>query len=142
MIKKNIGVAVLLDSVKIAVLDNQSSPLVTDVFQLPLSTSNFYTALSKEDEKVLFKHSQEIGALLKQKGYTENEACIVIPDDLCSLQIINLPLVSEKEIMSSIELQAEEFVPYPINKANFDYQILAIDQKEKKNVGLNCCKFN
>jgi type IV pilus assembly protein PilM len=132
MIKKNIGVAVLLDSVKIAVLDNQSSPLVTDVFQLPLSTSNFYTALSKEDEKVLFKHSQEIGALLKQKGYTENEACIVIPDDLCSLQIINLPLVSEKEIMSSIELQAEEFVPYPINKANFDYQILAIDQKEKK----------
>jgi type IV pilus assembly protein PilM len=99
---------------------------------LPLKTQNFYNALSKEDEKLLFKHSQEIATLLKQKGYTDLEANIVIPDDLCSLQIISLPLVSEKEIMSSIELQAEEFVPYPINKANFDYQILAIDQKEKK----------
>jgi len=97
-----------------------------------LKTHDFFDNLSVEEEKQQNKVNDLIKSTLKQNHLQDLDVKVVIPDEVCSLQIIKLPLVSEKEIVSAIELQAEEFVPYPIEKASFDYQILSIDKSENQ----------
>jgi Tfp pilus assembly PilM family ATPase len=94
-----------------------------------LKVASMFENLSIDDEKNLEQASSNIQKSLLSQRLSERDTNIVVPDEQCSLQIIKLPLVSEKEIVSAIELQSEEFVPYPIEKASFDYQILSIDKE-------------
>ncbi len=94
-----------------------------------LKIANFFDHHSIDDEKTLEQNSELIQKSLTNSKLNEQETNIIIPDEQCSLQIIRLPLVSEKEIVSAIELQSEEFVPYSIEKAIFDYQILNVDKQ-------------
>lgn len=93
-----------------------------------LKVPSFFESLSIEDEKNLEQATDFVQKSLSSQKLSELETNIIIPDERCSLQIIKLPLVSEKEIISAIELQSEEFVPYPIEKASFDYQVLSVDK--------------
>ncbi|OGK66301.1 hypothetical protein A2313_03675 [Candidatus Roizmanbacteria bacterium RIFOXYB2_FULL_41_10] len=109
-----------------------------DLFEIKQATTydlkiaNFFDNLSIEDEKTLEQSSELIQKSLTNAKLNEAETNIIIPDEQCSLQIIKLPLVSEKEIISAIELQSEEFVPYSIEKAIFDYQILSTDKQNNR----------
>ena len=94
-----------------------------------LKVPDFFENQSIEDEKNLEQASTFIQNSFRSQKLSEQETNIVIPDEQCSLQIIKLPLVSEKEIISAIELQSEEFVPYPIEKASFDYQVLSVNKQ-------------
>lgn len=102
---------------------------ITGCSSFDLKINNFFENQTLEDEKTLLTTSELIRKSLLSAKLTESEANLVLPDERCSLQIIKLPLVSEKEIISAIELQSEEFVPYPIEKASFDYQILSVDRE-------------
>ncbi len=130
--KRAVGINLNHNKLKVSVVDVNGSYHIQNFFELDLKILDFYGNLSLEEEKEVTK----ISALLKNNFQAarlmEMEASITIPDQVCSLQIIKLPLVSEKEIVSAIELQAEEFVPYPIEKASFDYQILSTNQQEKQ----------
>ncbi|MEK9179033.1 MAG: pilus assembly protein PilM, partial [Patescibacteria group bacterium] len=60
----------------------------------------------------------------------EQEVFIVIPDEESSMQILSMPIVSEKEVLSAVELQAEEFIPYPVSQSALDYQVLSVNEKD------------
>lgn len=102
---------------------------IKDLRSYELKVPNFFANLSLDEEKALSTTAENIRKDLAIAKIVENEANIILPDEHCSMQIIKLPLVSEKEIISAIELQSEEFVPYPISKASFDYQILTTDKQ-------------
>ena len=119
----------LRDNVLDVVAADASEPIVVrTASSFELKVPSFFETLSIDDEKNLELTTANIQKALASQKLTELETNIIIPDELCSLQIIRLPLVSEKEIISAIELQSEEFVPYPIEKATFDYQVLSIDK--------------
>jgi len=108
----------------------EGGPLrVNDLASLELKVRDIYGDLTLEDEKLLATQASVNRKILESKKLTELDAAVVIPDEKCSLQIIKLPLVSEREILSAIELQSEEFVPYPIDKASFDYQVLSVNKE-------------
>ncbi|MFA6005031.1 MAG: pilus assembly protein PilM [Patescibacteria group bacterium] len=105
---------------------------VSDAFSVALGVNNLFGNLTVDEEKQLIKTSGVIKSTLKAKKIGDTELFVTLPDEYCSVRILKLPLVSEKEIISAIELQAEEFIPYPVDEANFDYQILVTDEKERE----------
>lgn len=43
-----------------------------------------------------------------------------------------MPLLNEKELISAIKYQADQFIPMPIEETNIDIEVIDEDQKEKK----------
>ncbi len=123
-----LGVYLSENFLKVVEIEAGNSLTVKTAKSFALNISNFFGSWSLEEEKSIEQTASGIQKELALLKLAESEVNIVIPDELCSLQIIKLPLVTDKEIISAIELQAEEFVPYPIEKATFDYQILSVDK--------------
>lgn len=126
--KLKLGCYLRENTLDLVAAESKEPILIKAVNSFELKVQNFFESLSITDEKNLELAVSNIQKTLTDQKLTELEANIIIPDELCSLQIIKLPVVSEKEIISAIEFQSEEFVPYPIEKATFDYQILSIDK--------------
>src|SRR3989338_1756953 len=49
---------------------------------------------------------------------------IVIPDGFTYSQIIKMPRLKEKELLSAIRYQADQFIPMPIDETSLDLEIL------------------
>jgi Tfp pilus assembly PilM family ATPase len=122
------------DSKNIYVSYSKADPVlqVTDAFVVTLGINNMFGNLTVDEEKQLIKTAGIFKSTLKAKKINDAQLYVTLPDEYCSVRILRLPLVSEKEIISAIELQAEEFIPYPVDEANFDYQILVTDEKERE----------
>jgi len=130
--QSKVGVYVREDLLELVSVSPENPLKINELGSFELKVKNIFADLTLDDEKLLATQGEVTRKVLESKRLTELDASVVIPDEKCSLQIIKLPLVSEKEILSAIELQSEEFVPYPIDKASFDYQILSIDKQKNE----------
>lgn len=110
----------------------ETTLLAQTAFSASLKTTNFFESFVAVEERQITETAQLFKKIFEQYKLLDLNVQVVIPDDLCSLQVLRLPIVSEKEIVSVIEFQAEEFIPYPIKSTSIDYQILSIDEKEQK----------
>ena len=57
---------------------------------------------------------------------------LIIPDAYTYSQIISMPTLNEKELISAIKYQADQFIPVPIDEVNLDLEIIHTNEKEKK----------
>ncbi len=53
-----------------------------------------------------------------------------IPEEVVISRVVNLPPMKDAEIASALHYEAETFIPYPVTKAQMDYQVLQ-DRKDK-----------
>lgn len=97
---------------------------------IPLDVTDFYAELTADMAKKLDTNILTIKTLLQKNKLLEQEAFVVLPDEESSMQILSMPIVSEKEVLSAVELQAEEFIPYPVSQSALDYQVLSVNDKE------------
>lgn len=91
--------------------------------------ANIYLTEKNED---LESMSSLIQRLVKDAGINKKSADIVVPDTYCYSQIFELPALTEKELISSIKYQADQFIPIPMEEACLDLEILSEDKKNKK----------
>lgn len=57
---------------------------------------------------------------------------IVIPDTYSFSQILTMPKLKEKELLSAIKYQADQFIPMPIEETAIDLEILYEDPAQKQ----------
>lgn len=57
---------------------------------------------------------------------------IVIPDGFTYSQIVYMPKLKEKELLSAIKYQADQFIPMPIEETSLDLDILHEDKTTNK----------
>ncbi|MCR4326553.1 MAG: pilus assembly protein PilM [Candidatus Roizmanbacteria bacterium] len=112
------------------VTDTTGGYQLSKVLSVPMPSPNFYDSIDKAPTEELVKERNIVRDTLTKEGLGDREAYFVIPDYLASMQILNLPIITDKEIVSAIELQADEFIPYPLSKASYDYQIIASDKQK------------
>jgi len=89
----------------------------------------FYTS---NLEKNIENQANKIQELIETSNITKENVNIIIPDALTYSQIISMPLLNEKELITAIKYQADQFIPMPIEDTNIDIQVIEEDQKEKK----------
>jgi len=56
---------------------------------------------------------------------------LIIPDAYTYSQIIPMPTLNEKELISAIKYQADQFIPLPIDNINIDLEVIYHNEKEK-----------
>jgi type IV pilus assembly protein PilM len=89
----------------------------------------FYTS---NLEKNIEDQANKIRKLIETSNINKKNVNIIIPDTLNYSQIISMPLINEKELITAIKYQADQFIPMPIEETNIDIQVIEEDQKEKK----------
>lgn len=130
--KDLVSVYLTAKEVRLATIEIADKIKISHAMGMSLNVDDFFSNLSTGEEKKINNTVGVVQELLKINKLLDSNAHIVIPDEVCSFQILDLPFISEKEILSAIEIQAEEFIPYPLDKSGFDYQILAAKEKEKQ----------
>jgi len=95
-----------------------------------IQTGNlFYTGSL---EKNIEDEVGQIKKLVESLKIHKKNVNVVIPDSLTYSQIISMPLLNEKELITAIKYQADQFIPMPIEETNIDIEVISEDQKEKK----------
>ncbi|MDA1317120.1 MAG: pilus assembly protein PilM [bacterium] len=83
---------------------------------------NFFTNLV---EKSAQEQSKVISLLHSKLNIPTTKVHAVLPDDLTYSQLLLMPDLPEKELVNSIRIQADEFVPLPIQDVYIDLETIA-----------------
>ncbi|MFC1756293.1 pilus assembly protein PilM, partial [Patescibacteria group bacterium] len=52
------------------------------------------------------------------------------------MRVINVPIMSDKELRSSITFEAEQYIPLPLKDVNLSYQKLEIPTSHKGKISV------
>lgn len=86
--------------------------------------SNFTDQTAKQQAEILIK-------LKKALNIGATEAHVVIPDAMTYSQLLLMPNLKEEELVKSIRLQADEFVPLPIDDVYLDLEVISKLKNDK-----------
>jgi type IV pilus assembly protein PilM len=89
----------------------------------------FYTS---NLEKTVDAEVAQIKKLVETLNISKKSVNLIIPDALTYNQIISMPLLNEKELITAIKYQADQFIPMPIEETNIDIEVIEENQKDKK----------
>lgn len=93
------------------------------------TVNNFYTS---DIVKQIDLQAEKINQLISLNKINKKNVNIIIPDHLTYSQILEMPLLNEKELISAMKYQADQFIPMPINEVNIDLEIIEEYKEEKK----------
>ena len=102
-----------------------------DAYRLKASGIIGYKSSTPEhlaDDKELAVLSDVIRKLHKEAKIVGREVVASIPETQVYTRMIRLPMLTDSEIASAIKWEAEQYIPFPVEEAVIDYQI--IDRKE------------
>lgn len=94
------------------------------------TVNNFY---SDDTEKSITAQAELISKMYSDLKLIKRNVNIVIPDTFTYSQILNLALLNEKELLSAVRYQADQFIPIPLDEVVMDIEILTIDKQAKEN---------
>lgn len=89
---------------------------------------NFYT---NPTDRSAQDQAQVVTSLHSQLKIPATHAHVVIPDTMSYSQLLLMPNLTEEELVKSIRLQADEFIPLPINEVYIDLEIITKLPNEK-----------
>src|SRR3990167_20277 len=75
--------------------------------------------------------ANKIVKLINDAGISKIQVNIIIPDGFSYTRIIEMPLLSDKELLSAIKYQADQFIPIAID--NLDLDAITIYQDKSNN---------
>jgi type IV pilus assembly protein PilM len=88
--------------------------------------------LSSESPRDQEAVSEAVKKLLTDVGISDQKDIVVaLPESKIVSRVIKLPLMSEKELVSSLQYEADAFIPFPLKEAVLRHQIINRNEKEK-----------
>lgn len=115
--------------IKVADVEKKGEQLIPLSLAFDQNPANIYLSESIKDTQAT---SSLIQKLVKDAGVKKKNVKLVIPDSQSYAQILEMPAITEKELLSAIRYQADQFIPIPIEKVNLDIEIINEDKKNKK----------
>lgn len=128
MTAKSVGLDIGSQNIRVVELEGKNDNWILNAcgrITSPLTTPIFD---SKEERDRL---ATSIRQLLKEAGVSSKEVNLALPEAQVFNQIIETPLLTDKELASSMQWQAEQYIPLPLEEVSFDFQI--VDRQEDKN---------
>lgn len=104
---------------------------INSIGKIEINNDFFNSILEKE----IYNQASLINQLFNQLKITKKNVNIIIPDSVTYNQVVKMPYLNEKELISAIKYQADQFIPIPIDNANIDIEIIE-ENKEKKEIEL------
>lgn len=77
------------------------------------------------------KVAEAIKKLFSDVGIQTRSAVVALPESKIASRVVKLPLMSEKELASSLEYEADAFVPFSLDEAILRHQIIERNEEKK-----------
>ncbi len=87
---------------------------------------------SNDTPQTIERQAQLVQQLVKVMPSKKKIVDIILPDSYTYSQIIEMPQLKERELLSAIRYQSDEFIPMSIDDTNLDIEILREDPVNKK----------
>lgn len=94
------------------------------------TVANFFT---DDTEKTIENQAETISKLCTDLKISKKNVHIVVPDSCSFFQIMEFAKLNEKELLSAVKYQSDQFIPMAIDEVVFDIEILKEDHQTKKN---------
>lgn len=117
------------DNIKIAKASNSSGKIDTEILAQQKDTPTFFES---ETDKVLNEEITALKKMIDSLNLSKRPANIVLPDGFTYSQIVKMPRLKEKELLSAIKYQADQFIPMPLEDASLDLEIIHEDKSTNK----------
>lgn len=85
--------------------------------------------VGRTDEQIV---AQSVNQLVRDMKIQNADVSCALPSYKVITQVIEIPQMSEKELESSIQWEAEQYIPLPLSKVKIDYQIIGRNETNGK----------
>ncbi len=89
-----------------------------------------------DTETSIQKLGDGIKKVVDQLHIKKRAAHIILPDAHTFSRFVEMPKLNEKELLSAIKYQADQFIPMPLDETNIDIEVVYENQKENKLLAL------
>jgi type IV pilus assembly protein PilM len=76
--------------------------------------------------------AQTLRKLILDAKFSPRDANLALPDNNVYAKVIEMPVLSDKELSSAIYWEAEQHIPVPLNTINLDWKVLRKDTTSAK----------
>ncbi|MCS7093391.1 MAG: pilus assembly protein PilM [Patescibacteria group bacterium] len=83
-------------------------------------------------EKTINDQAKIISEFFANLEIKKKNVVITLADNLVYHQILEMPLLKEKELISALKYQADQFIPMSIEEVNLDLEVIKEDKERKK----------
>jgi type IV pilus assembly protein PilM len=74
---------------------------------------------------------EAIKRAVKRSGARANEVAIAISGDAAITKVIQMPRnLSESELEEQVEMQADQYIPFPMDEVSYDFEVIGPSEKE------------
>ncbi|KUK79540.1 MAG: Type IV pilus assembly protein PilM, partial [Microgenomates bacterium 39_7] len=124
-----VGLDIGSSSIKIAkVVKNGNDYRLAALGKTPTPRPGLLSESPKDHEAV----AETIKKLFDDVGIKDrNQVVVALPESKIASRVIKLPLMSEKELASSLQYEADAFVPFSLDEAILRHQIIERNEKDK-----------
>lgn len=119
------GLDIGITSIKAVALSRQKNGFLLDSSFITPTPLNGMLSSSPLDEQEMAAALKN--AVAKAKIKTKN-VNITLPEDKVYTNIIEMPILSDKELASAIHWQADEYIPVPLSEVNLVWGVLKKDE--------------
>jgi len=89
-------------------------------------------------ENVIENTAKIVANLIKQLKISKKTIRVVLPDSFSYNSFFEMPDINEKELLSAIKYQADQFIPVPLEQVNIDIEPISKNLEAKKVLALLC----
>lgn len=95
-----------------------------------LTVANYF---NDETEKTMELEAEVISKMVKDLKITKKNVHLIIPDSYCFAQVMEFSRLNQKELLSAVRYQADQFIPLPIDEVVLDIEVIKENNVTKKN---------
>lgn len=120
-------------NIRIADIQKEGGLLRIDgIGSTPINTALYQV----ETSRLVSEAAQQITQLIQKAGIKKKKVAVVIPDAVTYSRFIEMPKLNEKEMLSAIKYQADQFIPMPLEDINLDIEMVYENDKTKQSLAL------
>ena len=125
--KKYLGIDIGTSSIKLVELKKEGDKLVLNTYgELKVSENNAGSNIGKTDMSHMSERqvSDMLRQLMVATKTSAKDAVFSIPVFSSFITLMDLPLMSDKELENSIPFEAKKYIPVPVNEVQFSWSIV------------------
>lgn len=116
-------------SIKALVTKSAKSLSVVKAVEIP----NKLGFIVPQTEQEFTQFTEQIGNLFNDYKLDQTDVRLSLPEYLTASRVIEVPLLTDAELASSIDWQAEQYIPIPKSDLTLQYQVLERPNKKTDN---------
>ncbi|MBW6441755.1 pilus assembly protein PilM [Patescibacteria group bacterium] len=123
-----VGLNIGKKSFKAVELENKKGKIILNNFG---TYNNPKASISSDPLEDIDALSSSLSDFFTETGFSTSDVILSIDETFIFMTVVKMPIMSDKELKSSIKYEAEQHIPFPLNQVNVSYQKLDENLSEK-----------